>query len=147
MAVFWVVEPCNLVKFYKCFIGPCCLQHQYDRHTCCYDYLLILTIYLFTEINRSRWKFRVYYVGLKTNQKSHPIDFIKFKVCIVHTLMALPVSHWFLDSCPPKIRTDIRNQFQFEWNIPFLPLKIREYYISPLQITHATNRFSPKATY
>jgi hypothetical protein len=30
MAVFWVVEPCSLVKVYQRFRGPCCLHHQGD---------------------------------------------------------------------------------------------------------------------
>jgi hypothetical protein len=29
MAVFWVVEPCSVVKVYQRFRGPCCLHYQW----------------------------------------------------------------------------------------------------------------------
>jgi hypothetical protein len=32
MAVFWVVAPCSLVKFYRHFRGACCLHHQGDEY-------------------------------------------------------------------------------------------------------------------
>jgi hypothetical protein len=37
IAVFWVVAPGSLVEVYQRFRGPCCLHHQGDRPTRCYN--------------------------------------------------------------------------------------------------------------